>query len=304
VDLVVDWGRVHALLGENGAGKSTLMNVVYGMVTSDAGEIEFDGRLVHITGPQDAIKLGIGMVHQHFMLIPRLSVVENIMLGHEIVRGAGVIDMDKAAGIIGNLSAKYGLQVDPRARVGDLTVGLQQRVEIVKALYRGARVLILDEPTAALTPQETDGLFDVVRGLVREGTAVIFITHKLGEVMAVADQITVMRRGKVVGTAVPKDTTPAELAQMMVGRPVLLRVAKGPAHPTKTILEVDKLVVQDDRRHTVGRNRGHRRRRGQWSERDGGGDAGLASGARRPRDAERPRHHATTDAMAASFRAE
>jgi len=251
VDLVVDWGRVHALLGENGAGKSTLMNVVYGMVTSDAGEIEFDGRPVHIAGPQDAIKLGIGMVHQHFMLIPRLSVVENIMLGHEIVRGAGVIDMDKAAGIIGNLSARYGLQVDPRARVGDLTVGLQQRVEIVKALYRGARVLILDEPTAALTPQETEGLFDVVRGLVREGAAVIFITHKLGEVMAVADRITVMRRGKVVGTAIPKDTTPGELAQMMVGRPVLLRVARGPAHPTKTALEVDKLVVQDDRRHTV-----------------------------------------------------
>ena len=162
-----------------------------------------------------------------------------------------MIDTDKAAGIIGNLSARYGLQVDPRARVGDLTVGLQQRVEIVKALYRGERVLILDEPTAALTPQETDGLFDVVRGLVREGAAVIFITHKLGEVMAVADQITVMRRGKVVGTTIPKDTTPAELAQMMVGRPVLLRVAKGPAHPTKTVLELDKLVVQDDRRHTV-----------------------------------------------------
>ena len=251
MDLVVDWGRVHALLGENGAGKSTLMNVVYGLVTSDGGEIRFDGRAVHIRGPQDAIKRGIGMVHQHFMLIPRLSVVENIMLGHEIVQGPGVIDMDMAARRIGDLSTRYGLQVDPRARVGDLTVGLQQRVEIVKALYRGARVLILDEPTAALTPQETEDLFQVVRGLVKDGAAVIFITHKLGEVMAVADQITVMRRGKVVGTTAPKDTTPAQLAQMMVGRPVLLRVAKGPAHPTKTVLEVDNLVVQDDRRHTV-----------------------------------------------------
>jgi simple sugar transport system ATP-binding protein len=251
VDLVVDWGRVHALLGENGAGKSTLMNVVYGMVTPDAGEILFDGKTVPIKGPPDAIKLGIGMVHQHFMLIPRLSVAENIMLGHEIVGGAGVIDMDKAARQLGDLSARYGLQVDPRARVGDLTVGLQQRVEIVKALYRGARVLILDEPTAALTPQETEGLFDVVRNLVKEGAAVIFITHKLGEVMSVAQQITVMRRGKVVGSTAPKDTTPAQLAQMMVGRPVLLRVAKGPAHPDKTVLQIENLGVQDEHHHPV-----------------------------------------------------
>jgi general nucleoside transport system ATP-binding protein len=251
VDLVVDWRQVHALLGENGAGKSTLMNVVYGMVTSDGGEIIFDGRPAHIAGPQDAIKLGIGMVHQHFMLIPRLSVVENIMLGHEIVRRGGVIDMDKAAHTIQELSTRYGLEVDPRARVGDLTVGLQQRVEIVKALYRGARLLILDEPTAALTPQETEGLFDIVRSLVKQGAAVIFITHKLGEVMEVADKITVMRRGRVVGTTAPAETTPAQLAQMMVGRPVLLRVEKTAARPSNTVLEVNDLVVQDDRHHMV-----------------------------------------------------
>jgi ABC-type uncharacterized transport system ATPase subunit len=251
VDLVVDWRQVHALLGENGAGKSTLMNVVYGMVTSDGGEIFYDGRPADIGGPQDAIKLGIGMVHQHFMLIPRLSVVENIMLGHEIVRRGGVIDMDKAARMIQELSTRYGLEVDPRARVGDLTVGLQQRVEIVKALYRGARLLILDEPTAALTPQETEGLFDIVRSLVKQGAAVIFITHKLGEVMEVADKITVMRRGRVVGTTAPAETTPAQLAQMMVGRPVLLRVEKTPARPSNTVLEVNDLVVQDDRHHTV-----------------------------------------------------
>ena len=251
MDLVVDWGRVHALLGENGAGKSTLMNVVYGLVTPDAGEILLDGRAVEIHGPQDAIKLGIGMVHQHFMLIPRLSVVENIMLGHEIVGKWGLIDLDQASLRVREISRQYGLEVEPRARVQDLTVGLQQRVEIVKALYRGARLLILDEPTAALTPQETEGLFDVVRTLVKQGAAVIFITHKLAEVMVVADRITVMRRGKVVGSTVPKQTTPVQLAQMMVGRPVLLRVVKTPAHAGKTVLEVDQLVVQDDRRHTV-----------------------------------------------------
>jgi len=251
VDLVVNWGRVHALLGENGAGKSTLMNVVYGLVTPDAGEILLDGRAVEIHGPQDAIKLGIGMVHQHFMLIPRLSVVENIMLGHEIVGKRGLIDLDQASLRVREISRQYGLEVEPRARVQDLTVGLQQRVEIVKALYRGARLLILDEPTAALTPQETEGLFEVVRTLVKQGAAVIFITHKLAEVMVVADRITVMRRGKVVGSTVPEETTPVELAQMMVGRPVLLRVVKTPAHAGKTVLEVDQLVVQDDRRHTV-----------------------------------------------------
>lgn len=251
MDLAVEWGQVHALLGENGAGKSTLMNVVYGLVRRDAGEISFDGQHVEIHGPQDAIRLGIGMVHQHFMLIPRLSVVENIILGREIAGATGFIEVDRASRSVRELSERYGLAVDPRARVQDLTVGLQQRVEIVKALYRGARLLILDEPTAALTPQETDGLFAIVRSLTREGNAIIFITHKLGEVMAVADRITVMRRGKVVATTTPAETKPTELAQMMVGRPVLLRVVKGPAHPGDAVLNVEDLVVQDDRRHTA-----------------------------------------------------
>ena len=249
MDLVVEWGQVHALLGENGAGKSTLMNVVYGLVRRDAGEILFNGQPAEIHGPQDAIRLGIGMVHQHFMLIPRLSVVENIILGREIANATGVIELDRASRSVRELSERHGLAVEPRARVQDLTVGLQQRVEIVKALYRGAQVLILDEPTAALTPQETDGLFEIVHSLTREGNAVIFITHKLGEVMAVADRITVMRRGKVVASTKPADTKPAELAQMMVGRPVLLRVVRGPSHPGEAVLKVEDLVVQDDRRH-------------------------------------------------------
>ena len=177
VDLAVDWGQVHALLGENGAGKSTLMNVVYGLTSLESGEILFDGRPVSIHGPQDAIALGIGMVHQHFMLIPPLTVAENIILGHEITRPRGWIDLDGAAKVVSELSARYGLEVPPRARVEALSVGLQQRVEILKALYRGARLLILDEPTAVLTPQETKGLFGIVRNLIAAGNAVIFITH-------------------------------------------------------------------------------------------------------------------------------
>ncbi len=239
------------MLGENGAGKSTLMNVVYGLVRLDSGEIVFDGRPVTIHGPQDAMRLGIGMVHQHFMLISRLSVVENIILGREVAGTAGVIDLERASRAVQELSEKYRLEVEPRARIQDLTVGLQQRVEIVKALYRGARLLILDEPTAALTPQETEGLFGIVRSLVQQGNAVIFITHKLGEVMAVADEITVMRRGKVVSTTAPDKTTPTQLAQMMVGRPVLLRVQKGAAHPGQAMLQVEELTVQDDRRQTA-----------------------------------------------------
>ena len=247
VDLAVEWGQVHALLGENGAGKSTLMNVVYGLVSPDSGEIDFDGNPVKIGGPQDAIRLGIGMVHQHFMLIPPLTVAENIVLGREVA-SAGVVNLDRSYRTVNDLSARYGLEVDPRQRVQDLSVGVQQRVEILKALYRGARLLILDEPTAVLTPQEIEGLFEIVRTLTAAGNAVIFITHKLAEVMEIADQITVMRRGQVVGVTTPAESKPADLARMMVGRPVLLRVEKQPAKPGSEVLRVDDLVVHDDRR--------------------------------------------------------
>ena len=253
MDLTVEWGQVHALLGENGAGKSTLMNVVYGLSRPDSGEIVFDGNPVSIGSPQDAIKLGIGMVHQHFMLIPPLSVAENVILGNEIATGPGIVDIRSAEAKVAELSKKYGLEVDPAARVEDLSVGLQQRVEILKALYRGARLLILDEPTAVLTPQEARGLFDIVRTLVKDGAAVIFITHKLGEVMDVADQITVMRRGKVEATTSPKESNPADLARLMVGRSVLLRVDKSEAKPGAVLLEVKGLTVYDDR-HQVAVN--------------------------------------------------
>jgi simple sugar transport system ATP-binding protein len=249
VDLTVRWGEVHALLGENGAGKSTLMNIVYGLLQSDDGAITFDGRQVRISSPQDAIRLGIGMVHQHFMLVPPLTVAENVILGRETAAPGGRLRLEAAQEEILELSRRHGLEVDPSARVEDLTVGLQQRVEIVKALYRGARLLILDEPTAVLTPQEIEHLFTVVRGLVEAGSAVIFITHKLGEVMRVADRITVMRRGHVEATTTPAETSPADLARLMVGRPVLLRVEKGPAHPAEVRLEVRDLEVLDDRRN-------------------------------------------------------
>src|SRR4030081_317093 len=251
VDLAVEWGRVHALLGENGAGKSTLMNVVYGLTTPDSGEIIFDGKPVTIHGPQDAIKLGIGMVHQHFMLIPPLTVAENIVLGREITHPPGVVDLESASHRVTELSERYGLEVPPRARIESLSVGIQQRVEILKALYRGARLLILDEPTAVLTPQETKGLFEIVNNLIQAGNAVIFITHKLAEVMEIADQITVMRRGKVVDSTTPKESSQADLARMMVGRPVLLRVEKQPAKPGEVRLKVEDLVVADDRRQVA-----------------------------------------------------
>ncbi|MDQ6900283.1 MAG: ABC transporter ATP-binding protein [Candidatus Dormibacteraeota bacterium] len=251
VDLTVEWGQVHALLGENGAGKSTLMNVVYGLLRADSGEMRFDGGQVQVRSPQDAIRLGIGMVHQHFMLIPPLTVADNVILGQETARAAGVIDARASRRTVHELSRRYGLQVDPDARVRDLSVGVQQRVEILKALYRGARLLILDEPTSVLTPQETGGLFEIVRGLTAAGSAVIFITHKLGEVMAIADRITVMRRGKVVASTTPAESSQADLARLMVGRPVLLRVEKGPAKPGKPLLQVQDLSVLDDRRQVA-----------------------------------------------------
>ena len=247
MDLAVEWGQVHALLGENGAGKSTLMNVVYGLVSPDAGEIVFDGKPVTIKGPEDAIRLGIGMVHQHFMLIPTLTVAENVVLGNEISRPGGLMDLDRAYRTVADLSTRYGLEVNPRSLISELEVGIQQRVEILKALYRGARMLILDEPTSVLTPQEAEKLFEVMRALCKDGNAVIFITHKLGEVMEVANVITVMRRGKVVATTTPKESTPADLARLMVGRPVLLRVEKKPAQPGEPELVVSNLSVHDDR---------------------------------------------------------
>ena len=237
---------MHALLGENGAGKSTLMNVVYGLTSPDAGEIVFDGRPVAINGPTDAIRLGIGMVHQHFMLIPPLTVAENVILGHETAR-SGMLDLAEARVEVSELARRHRLEVDPAARAMDLAVGIQQRVEILKALYRGARLLILDEPTSVLTPPEAARLFDVVRNLTAQGTAVIFITHKLGEVMVIADRITVMRRGQVVADTTPAESGPSELARLMVGRPVLLRVDKKPSRPGEALLRVEGLSVDDDR---------------------------------------------------------
>jgi len=248
VDLVIEWGQVHALLGENGAGKTTLMNVVYGLVRADSGEIVVDGHPAVIHGPTDAIRLGIGMVHQHFMLIPPLAVAENIILGHETVAVAGTVDLQEARRKVSALASRYGLEVDPMARVSDLSVGLQQRVEILKTLYRGARLLIMDEPTAVLTPQEAQGLFEILRSLAKEGKAIIFITHKLGEVIDIADRITVMRHGKVVATTTPRESTPPDLARLMVGRPVMLQVDKSPARPGKPVMQLQHLVIEDDRR--------------------------------------------------------
>lgn len=239
-------GEIHALLGENGAGKSTLMNIIYGLYKQDEGQILVNGREVNIQKPNDAIALGIGMVHQHFMLVPTLTVTENIILGNELTRGFR-LDSRRAAKRIGELSEKYGLKIDPDAYVRDISVGHQQRVEIVKALYRGADMLILDEPTAVLTPQEADDLFEVIRTLVAQGKSIIFITHKLREVLALADRISVLHHGKLVGSTTPQEATEASLASMMVGRDVLLVVDKEPAKPQETVLEVHNLYAREDR---------------------------------------------------------
>ena len=246
VDFSVRHGEIHALVGENGAGKSTLMNELYGLVHPDSGEILINGKAVHIGGPRDAIALGIGMVHQHFMLIPVFSVGENVMLGREPVAGPGFYDRAKARAEIATLTKRYGLALDPDARMGDLPVGLQQRAEIVKVLYRGASILILDEPTGVLTPQESKELFAVLRDLVTSGKTIIFISHKLKEVLEISDRITVMRRGKVVGHLVTKDTNEEEIATLMVGREVLLRVDKKPATPGGVALKVDGLTASSD----------------------------------------------------------
>ena len=248
VDLTLHEGEILALLGENGAGKTTLMNILYGLYTPDEGEIYAWGQEVTIHNPNDAIRQGIGMVHQHFMLVPVFTVTENVMLGNESVRGGVFLDRERAAQRIRDISFRFGLEVDPSARIEDFSVGVQQRVEIIKVLYRDAKILILDEPTAVLTPQEAEDLFEVIRSLVQQGKSVIFITHKLKEVLAIADRITVLRRGRVVGGADPRHTTEAQLANMMVGREVILDIGKEPAHPQELVLNVTGLCVRDDRK--------------------------------------------------------
>ncbi|RKW70591.1 ABC transporter ATP-binding protein [Galactobacter caseinivorans] len=241
ISITVEPGQIHSLLGENGAGKSTLMNVLYGLYQPTSGRILVDGTPQTFTGPGDAMAAGIGMVHQHFMLVPVFTVAENVALGAETTRG-GVLDLKETRRKIREISSRYGFDVDPDAIVEDLPVGVQQRVEIIKALVRNAKVLILDEPTAVLTPQETDELLEIMRQLAASGTSVVFISHKLREVKAVADVITVIRRGRVVGEADPK-ADPTELAALMVGREVHLNVNKTPAEPGETVLKVQDLAV-------------------------------------------------------------
>ncbi len=255
VDFQLQAGEIHALLGENGAGKTTLMNILYGLYRPDAGEIRIKGQPISLSDPCDAIEHGVGMVHQHFMLVPVMTVAENIMLGAEqptrqtaFLGPLSHLDRRTVIEKVRRLSTRYGLAIEPEAYVHALPVGVQQRVEIIKALYREADILILDEPTAVLTPQEAEDLFKVMRSLVAQGVSIIFITHKLKEVLAVADRITVMRGGRVVGSTTPAEATEASLAAMMVGRHVILQVEKEPARPRAPVLRVADLHVQDDRR--------------------------------------------------------
>jgi simple sugar transport system ATP-binding protein len=240
-------GEVHALLGENGAGKSTLMNCLYGLYHPDEGEILIKGDAVRLGSPRAAIDHGVGMVHQHFMLIPVMTVAENIVLAVEPTTSGVLLDIDEAERRVRELSQQFGLAVDPHARIEDITVGQQQRVEILKALYRGADILVLDEPTAVLTPQEAQELFEIVRGLTQQGKSIIFISHKLNEVLEIADRITVLRRGKLIDTLPGAGATEEGLARLMVGRDVLLRVEKGESRPADPLLEVEDLHVVDER---------------------------------------------------------
>lgn len=251
IDLTVHKGEVHALLGENGAGKSTLMNILYGLYHPTAGEIHINGKLVNIDNPNVAIEHGIGMVHQHFMLVQPFTVAQNIILGTEPTKGIGAIDTKKAIQDVKELSEKYGLYVDPNAKIEDITVGMQQRVEILKALYRGAEILILDEPTAVLTPQEIQELMQIIRNLTKEGKSVIIITHKLKEIKAAADHCTIIRRGKYIDTVKVSEVSEDDLAAMMVGREVNFKVDKEEAKPSNVVLEIKDLLVKDNRKISV-----------------------------------------------------
>ncbi len=251
IDLDLRSGEIHALLGENGAGKSTLMNILYGLAVPDEGSILIDGKPVEILGPHDAIDRGISMVHQHFMLVPVLSVAENILLGAETMANPVFLDRNEARRRIVALGRQFGFEIDPDARIENLSVGWQQRVEILKALYRMARILVLDEPTAVLTPQETEEIFLVLRRLAAEGHSIIFISHKLYEVLEIADRITVIRRGKVVGQRIPTETDEDDLAELMVGRDVQLIVDRGISHPGDVVLSVEGLRAKDDRGREV-----------------------------------------------------
>jgi general nucleoside transport system ATP-binding protein len=236
-------GEIHALLGENGAGKTTLMNILYGLYKPDEGEVFVKGKKLEVETPRDAILAGVGMVHQHFMLVPVFTVTENVMLGDEDLLPGGLLDRKKAASKIADISEKYNLDVDPTTYVKDLPVGIQQRVEIIKLLYRNADILILDEPTAVLTPQEVNELFKIMQKLVDQGKSIIFITHKLREVMEFADRITVIRGGKVIGTTTPGETDQFKLASMMVGRQIVLNIEKNPPKTGEVVLDVKNLKV-------------------------------------------------------------
>jgi simple sugar transport system ATP-binding protein len=247
IDLTVEKGEIHALLGENGAGKTTLMNILYGLYHPDEGEIFVNGEKKVIKSPIDAIKAGVGMVHQHFMLVPVFTVTDNVMLGEEFVKFGGVLDRVRASQKVKDISDTYNLDINPNAYIKDMPVGLQQRVEIIKLLFREANILIMDEPTAVLTPHEVQELFKIMHTLIDQGKSIIFITHKLGEVLECADRITVIRAGKVVGSTTPKTASMHELASMMVGRDIKLTVEKAKKVPGEVVLEVDDLKVLDPR---------------------------------------------------------
>lgn len=263
VSLTVPWGSIHGLIGENGAGKTTLMKVLYGMYRPDEGEILINGQSFTFRGPEDAIAHGIGMVHQHFTLVPSLNVTQNIMLGRPITKRSGVLDFEKAYTVVKKLGQDYGLPVDPHAIIKDLPVAMQQRVEILKALYLGADILIMDEPTAVLTPQEIESLLNTLVLLKQKGKSIILITHKLKELMRVTDEITVLRSGKVTGRVKTCDATEALVAAMMVGREISFEVPKEPSHPGETVLVAANLNSYDRLGVQVLRNVSFSLRRGE-----------------------------------------